>query len=204
MAIFIAHFGIGFENTVLIIGTSKNVTLRIFHLLWHLSVIRIILHVQCWLQTHVSDCSRIFTNKCISFWPQFLAFFLFDRGFWHFVRRSFHDFGNFLIFFRNVEMNYGRNWKYPPEPEIKLIGDNNCFGVIQRNSSFENWWQILFTRKFQEESFSTNGSLSPICHFCSPTVKNISRALRTSIVRATFPGVRTFLFWSTASYAYVS
>ena len=55
-------------------GTQKFVSLRIFHLLWHLSVIRIILHVQCWLQTHVSDCSRIFRNKCISFRPKFTHF----------------------------------------------------------------------------------------------------------------------------------
>ena len=57
-------------------GTQKFVSLRIFHLLWHLSVIRIILHVQCWLQTHVSDCSRIFRNKCISFRSKFTHFSL--------------------------------------------------------------------------------------------------------------------------------
>ena len=74
---FRSHFGakclILLFLRIYFFGTPKFVSLRIFHLLWHLSVIRIILHVQCWLQTHVSDYSRIFRNSCISFRRHFFG-----------------------------------------------------------------------------------------------------------------------------------
>ena len=72
--------------------------------------------------------------------------------------------------FQNFEMNLiscpESNWKYPPEPEIELIADNICFCCWTRkqfgDNEIQHWWQIIFTRKFQESQPSTNGLLSSI------------------------------------------